>query len=301
MIRDAAADRSNLNSASARRLHRNCQFDKKTTFWLAFTHLGCLAAPFTFTWPAFWIFIALYILTGGLGISMCYHRLLSHRSFKTPKAVEYGLAILGCMAAQRSPVYWVARHRLHHAESDTDNDPHSPRHGFWWAHMIWTMMDLRVADENEFYQKYAGDLARDPGHRWIQKTHELWPVLLAAALFTAGGVPFLVWGFFVRTVVVYHFTWIVNSLGHRLGYKNYPTDDDSRNNGLIALLSFGDGWHNNHHAYPALANHGHHRWWEIDLTYLAVRLMAFLGLASNIHTRTQSEKNSADRKAALKA
>ena len=227
----------------------------------------------------------LYVVTGLFGICLCYHRLLTHRSFKTPKWFEYFLTIIACCTAQRSPIYWVARHRQHHIASDMEDDPHSPRHGFWWAHMLWTMADLRVKDENEFYGKIAPDLARDPGHRWIQRTHEIWPVLLGVVLFLAGGMPYLVWGFFVRMAVVYHATWIVNSGAHIWGYQNYNTGDDSKNNAFLSLLTFGESWHNNHHAYQGLAHHGQHRWWEFDLVYLTIRALGLVGLARDIRTR----------------
>ena len=264
-------------------------YEKKTTGWLIFIHLGCLLAPFTFTWQGFWTWIILYGVIGGLGIALCFHRLLSHRSFKTPKWVEYFLTIIGCLAAQRSPIFWVATHRKHHAFSDTERDPHSPRDGFLWAHMIWPMKEPRPADENEYYKKFAPDLAADPGHRWIQKTHELWPILLAVTLFVAGGLPLLEWGFFVTLATVYHGTWFVNSLGHIWGYRNYRWKDDSQNNPIIAFFAFGDGWHNNHHAYPALAHHGFHKPWEFDLAFVVIKIMGFLGLASNIRTLTKKE------------
>jgi len=263
--------------------------DQKTTQWIILMHLGCLLAPFTFTWNALWVSVALYWITGGLGICICFHRLLTHRSFKTPKPVEYFLTILGCLTAQRSPVYWVARHRQHHAASDTDEDPHSPVHGFWWSHMLWPMADKRVDDENKFYEKYAPDLANDPGHRWIQKTHEVWPLLLAAGLFLVGGLPFLVWGLFVRTTAVYHGTWLVNSAGHRWGYTSFNTEDFSKNNWWVAIVSFGEGWHNNHHAYQTWARHGH-KWWEIDFSFYTIQLMGLLGLASEIRREPQLAK-----------
>ena len=254
-------------------------------------HVGCLLAPFTFTWNAFFVFLALYWVTGQLGICLCFHRLLTHRSFKTPKWVEYFLTVLGCLSAQRSPIYWVARHRLHHAKSDTEEDPHTPKQGFLWAHMIWPMADHRVEDENEFYSKHAPDLANDAGHRWIQKTHEIWPVLLAGILFLVGGLPFLVWGVFVRTTAVYHTTWLVNSATHTWGYRSYDTKDDSRNNWWVALLTFGEGWHNNHHAFQSSARHGL-RWWELDTTYITIQVMKFFGLASDV--RVERQKTSAE-------
>lgn len=261
------------------------KFDTKTTVWIAIMHLGCLAAPFTFTWPAFWTFVALYWITGGLGVDMCFHRLLTHRSYKVPKWLEYTLTIFGCLSAQRSPIFWVARHRLHHAEADKPNDPHTPRQGFLWAHMIWAMMDLRVGDENQFFKRYAPDLAADKGHRFIQKTHEFWPMLVAGLLLIAGGLPFLVWGLFVRTTAVYHGTWLVNSVCHKWGYRNYDSNDDSTNNGIVAVFSFGAGWHNNHHAYQTLAHHGNHRWWEFDPNFWVIQFLGLTGLATDIRVK----------------
>jgi fatty-acid desaturase len=261
------------------------KYDVKTTVWLVIMHAGCLLAPFTFTWPAFAVFVVLYWITGGLGVDLCFHRLLTHRSFKVPKWLEYTLTIFACISAQRSPIYWVARHRLHHAEADKDKDPHSPRHGFWWAHMGWVIRDLRVEDENEFYKKYAPDLASDAGHRWIQKTHEIWPVLTGVLLLIAGGIPFLVWGMFVRTTAVYHGTWLVNSAAHKWGYRNYDCNDDSTNNWLVAIFSFGAGWHNNHHAYQTLAHHGNHRWWELDPNYWVIQFLGLTGLATEIRVK----------------
>lgn len=259
--------------------------DIPTTTWLVLMHLGCFLAPFYFTWGAFWTFVGLYILTGLFGVTIGFHRLLTHRSFKTPKWFEYAITMICTLTAQRSPVYWVAKHRMHHAFSDTDKDPHSPRHGFWWSHMLWVVTDKRVPDENEYYKKYAPDLASDPGHRWIQKTHNIWPLLLGAGLLIFGGLPYLVWGLFVRTTVVYHLTWVVNSAGHVWGYQNYDTGEDSKNNFLLSLLTFGEGWHNNHHAYQTLAHHGCHKWWEVDITYLTIRLLGFLGLAWDIRQK----------------
>lgn len=256
-------------------------FDKRTTVWIIAMHVGCLAAPFTFTWPAFWTCVALYWVTGGLGVCLCLHRLLTHRSFKVPKPLEYALTIIACLSAQRSPIFWVARHRLHHAKSDTPEDPHSPKYGFWTSHMIWPMLEPRPENENEYYKTYAPDLAADPGHRFIQKTHEIYPLILAAALFLIGGLPFLIWGFFVRTTAVYHGTWLVNSAAHVWGYRNYETADNSRNNWWVAIGSFGEGWHNNHHAYQSMARHGH-RWWEYDMTYYTILLLKLFGIATEV-------------------
>lgn len=239
-------------------------------------HLGVLLAPFTFTWPAFWLFLGLTWVTGWVGIALCYHRLLTHRSFKVPRLLEVLLAFCGVLAAQGGPVGWVSTHRLHHAYSDTPRDPHSPLEGFWWSHMGWFFYD-----DPRRARCAALDLARDPVHLFLNRTQGLWPVLLGILLYILGGLPGLVWGFSVRTVVVYHVTWLVNSASHTWGYRNYQTNDRSTNCWWVALLSFGEGWHNNHHAFPRSAAHGL-RWWELDLTYATVRALALFGLARNI-------------------
>ncbi len=241
--------------------------------WLI--HLSALLGPATFTWPAFWLFLGLTWATGWVGIALCYHRLLTHRSFKVPRWLEYLLTFCGVLAFQGGPMGWVAAHRMHHAYSDTPKDPHSPVvKGFWWAHMGWFLRQAQSL-------RYAADLARDPIHVFLHRTGGLWPILLGVLLYILGGIPWLVWGLSVRTVVVYHVTWLVNSAAHTWGYQSYQTNDRSTNNWWVALLSFGEGWHNNHHAFPRSAAHGL-RWWELDLTYLTIRALAVLGLARAI-------------------
>jgi fatty-acid desaturase len=275
------------------------RLDWRITTWLVVMHAGALLAPFTFTWPAFYVCIGLTVVVSGLGISVCYHRLLTHRAFKVPKPLEYFLTVLGCMAAQRTPIYWVARHRKHHAFADKDGDPHTPRHGFIWAHMIWPMADLRVEDENEFYGDIAPELANDPGHRFLQKTYEYWPLAVGVVLYLVGGLPFLVWGFFVRHVLTYHLTWIVNSMCHTWGYKSYETRDDAKNIFVLGLLCFGDGFHGNHHAFPSVARHGHH-WWEFDTAYHIIRFLGFIGLATDIRSEIPKIRKSQPDEPALK-
>ena len=250
--------------------------------WVLIMHLGLLAAPFTFTWPAFFLFAILSWVTGGLGITLCYHRLLTHRSFKAPKPVEYFLTFLGVLSSEGGPINWVARHRIHHAYPDTEDDPHSPRKGFWWSHMFWLFRHRPILDVYKFYSPWAKDLVRDPFHRFINSTHGLYQILLGIGLFLWGGWPFLVWGLFVRTIFVYHITWFVNSATHKWGYKTYAVNDDSSNLWWVALLSFGEGWHNNHHAFQRSARHGL-KFWEFDQTYLTIKLMSFFKLASRIH------------------
>lgn len=244
-------------------------------------HAGALLAPFTFTWSAFWVFFWLQWITGLLGITLCFHRLLAHRSFQVPKWLEYALTLCGTMALQGGPLKWVATHRVHHAFSDRPQDPHSPTRGFWWAHILWLFAYDEVLDHPTKFQRYVPELARDPVHQFIEKTNVLWTVLLGVVLYVWGGLPFLVWGLFVRTTFVYHCTWLVNSAAHLWGYKTYDTNEGSTNNWWVAMLSYGEGWHNNHHAYLHSAAHGL-RWWEIDPTYLHIRLLSWLGIASRI-------------------
>ncbi len=243
-------------------------------------HVGALLAPFTFTWGAFWVFFWLQIATG-MGVTLCYHRLLAHRSFQVPRWLEYILTICGVLAIQGGPIKWVSTHRVHHAFSDRPQDPHTPNRGFWWAHILWLFAYDEVLDHPKKFHRYAPDLARDPGQMFIEKTQILWSVLLGVGLYAWGGMPFLVWGLFLRTVFVWHGTWLVNSAAHLWGYQAFDTNEGSRNNWWVALVSYGEGWHNNHHAYLHSAAHGL-RWWEFDITYLAIRLLGTLGLAKQI-------------------
>jgi len=248
---------------------------------IAFIHLGILFAPFAFTWKAFWTFLVLQWITGGLGVTLGFHRVLTHRSCRLPKWLEYALTICGSLALQGGTIKWVATHRIHHAFSDRPQDPHSPKRGFWWAHMLWLFAYDELLDHPAKYWRYASDLAKDPAHRLIHRTHVLQQGLLGLLLFAWGGWPCVVWGVFVRTVFVYHGTWLVNSAAHLWGYQSYQTNEGSRNNWFVALLTYGEGWHNNHHAYPSSAAHGL-RWWEVDLTYLTICFLSWFGLAKNI-------------------
>ena len=244
-------------------------------------HAGALLAPFTFTWSAFWVFFVMQFVTGLFGVTLCYHRLLTHRSFSVPKWLEYVLAVCGALAMQGGPAKWVSTHRVHHAFSDRPQDPHSPKRGFWWAHMLWLFAYDEVLDHPTKSLRYVPEIARDKVHMSIEKTMVLQSVLLGTLLFALGGLPWLVWGLFFRATFVYHATWLVNSAAHLWGYQTYDTNEGSRNNWWVALLSYGEGWHNNHHAYLSSAAHGL-RWWEFDITYVIIRVMARLGLASRI-------------------
>jgi len=255
------------------------------TFGIVLMHLGCIAAPFTFSWANLGVAGFLWWACGGLGVCLCYHRLLTHRSFKTPKVVEYFLTILGTLNWQGGPIQWVGTHRIHHKHSDGEHDPHSPQHGFNWSHILWAFLKDPPGQNP---RDAAKDLQRDPVHVWIDKHHGLPQVVLAVILFLVGhyamggnGWGLVVWGVCVRTVFTFHATWFVNSAAHTWGYRNYDTNDDSRNNWWVAILSFGEGWHNNHHAAQRAAAHGR-RWFEVDLTYITIKVMSWMGLARNI-------------------
>jgi fatty-acid desaturase len=259
--------------------------------WMPLIHLGALLAcfPFTFSWSGVVICGGLYWLTGGLGICLCYHRLLTHRSFQLWRPLEYVFTFFGTLAVQGGALSWVGAHRIHHKFSDKPGDPHSPNDGHWWSQMLWIFVRDENIDGRRIWEHYVPDLLRDPIHRFLHHTFFLWSVVLALGLYLLGGligghklgISWLVWGMSVRLVVVYHFTWFVNWISHVWGYRSYPTPDNSRNSWLVALLAFGEGWHNNHHAFPRSARHGM-RWWEYDLTYWTIRLLAFLRLARNI-------------------
>jgi stearoyl-CoA desaturase (delta-9 desaturase) len=249
--------------------------------------VGVVLAPFTFSWSGLGICLALYLATG-FGITMGYHRLLTHRGFQTPRFVEHVLTALGTLANQGGPLQWVAVHRMHHQHSDAAGDPHSPRDGIWWAHLLWWMPHSPAQDNPARYERYIPDLVRDPVHRFFQRYHVLLPLALAGLLFALGevwggvGLSWLVWGMFVRTALLYHATWFVNSATHLWGYRSYATRDRSTNLWWVALLTLGEGWHNNHHAFPRSARHGL-RWWELDATYGLIRLLSLVGLVKQIH------------------
>jgi stearoyl-CoA desaturase (delta-9 desaturase) len=253
--------------------------------WIGALHLGALLAlvPGYFSWTALGVCLLLHWVFGGIGICMTYHRLLTHRSFATrPKALEYFMTIVGCCSSEGGAIGWVADHRKHHAHSDEEDDVHSPNRGFHWAHWLWWMTpDVTSLHTPDYYAKWAPDLNADPVHRFLDRWHFVFPLLLFGALYAIGGMPWLVWGGFVRSVLVLHTTWLVNSATHVWGYRSHDTRDKSTNLWWVALLTYGEGWHNNHHAFQTSARHGM-RWWEVDMTYWAIRLMSWFGLAHTI-------------------
>ena len=243
--------------------------------------------------------LGLYVF-GTLGINLCYHRLLTHRGLVCPKWLEHSFAILGVCCLQDTPARWVAAHRRHHQYADDQPDPHSPRVSFFWSHFGWLLVENDDLKPLGAGQPYAKDILRDKFYKRLER-NGFWVLVVAVSwlLFFAGGfvsalimggqpaeaiqfgASLLVWGVFVRTVAVWHITWSINSITHLWGYRNYETDEDSRNNVFVGLISNGEGWHNNHHAHPRSARHGH-RWWELDVTWLTIRMMMFLGLAKKV-------------------
>jgi fatty-acid desaturase len=245
-------------------------------------HVGAVAALFFFTWKALFVAIFLYWISASLGLGMCYHRLLTHRSFTTPKWFEYFLTVCAVTAVEGGPLLWVATHRKHHQFADKEGDPHSPRDGKWWAHVGWILVGNALRQDQETLDRYVPDLQEDKFHVWITVYHFVPTVILGVALYAIGGLPFLLWGIFFRTVAGLHATWLVNSVSHIWGSRRFETRDTSTNNWWVALLTFGDGWHNNHHANPVSARHGL-RWYEIDFNWYTIWILERVGLASNIY------------------
>jgi fatty-acid desaturase len=252
-----------------------------TTIFLVIFHLGAIAALFTFSWPALIVALALWWVSGSLGIGIGFHRLLTHRGFKTPKFVEYFLTFCGTLALQGGPIYWITTHRLHHAFTDVPGDPHSPRDGAWWSHIGWMMTGTAQTHDEETRRRYAPDLMNDRFHSFMNKVWWV-PIIISAILLLAfGGWTMLLWCVFLRVTAQLHFTWLVNSATHIWGSRRYETHDDSTNNWWVALLTFGEGWHNNHHAHPRAARHGV-AWYEVDTNWWTIRTMQMLGLAKSI-------------------
>ena len=269
---------------------------------IAVIHLLALAAciPWLFSWTGVVLLVAGTYFYGGLGINIAYHRLLTHRSFQCPLWLEHFFVLVAICCMEDAPGSWVATHRMHHNDSDEQPDPHSPLVSFLWGHMGWLLVENREVRCLSSYDRYARDVLRDPFYLRLQRTMvPVWVYLAHAALyFLAGlgtgwfasgsladgtqfGLSLLVWGVFLRTVFVWHISWSVNSLSHLFGYRTYETHENSRNNWFVALLTSGEGWHNNHHQDPASASNAH-QWWELDPMYAIIRMLEICGLATNV-------------------
>jgi stearoyl-CoA desaturase (delta-9 desaturase) len=253
---------------------------------LAVFHVGAIVAIFFFTWKALAIALILKWVSGSLGIGIGYHRLLTHRGFKTPKWLEYFLTICGMLALQGGAINWVVTHRIHHAFTERDADPHSPRHGVWWSHLGWILRGTAQQHPANVMKRYAPDLTNDPVHVWLNRLYFVPLIVCGIALLLWAGLPELLWGVFLRVTFAHHATWLVNSATHLWGKRRFETKDDSTNNWWVALLTFGEGWHNNHHAFSRAARHGL-AWYELDVNWLGIRAMQAVGLAKEVHIVTK--------------
>lgn len=256
-------------------------FSPVTTAFMVAFHVGAIAALFMFSWKALAFAAILWWITGSLGIGMGYHRLLTHRGYKTYKPVEYFLTICSTLTLQGGPMFWVATHRMHHQNTDVEGDPHSPRDGGFWAHMGWIMTGRQLHNHSSALLPYIPDLRKDKFHVWISKWHWLPISVLGIVIFAVGGIQYLMWGIFLRTVVGLHATWLVNSATHMWGSQRFLTGDTSKNSFWVAMLTFGEGWHNNHHAHPQSAKHGI-AWYEFDMNWMGISALRMLGLAWDI-------------------
>jgi stearoyl-CoA desaturase (delta-9 desaturase) len=254
-------------------------FSPALACYFAAVHVGALAAFAYFSWTNLAVMLLLYVVTG-LGITVGYHRLLAHRSFRVPRWLEYALATAGVIALQGSPATWVSDHRQHHFHSDRSHDPHDINRGLFFAHMGWIFFVRESEAEHRRKLQLSRDLMSDPYYRWLDRFHYLPGFAVAAVLLALGGLPLFLWGFCLRLVVLYHSTWLVNSAAHAWGYRNFD-DANGVNNWLVALVAFGEGWHNNHHAWPASARHGMRRW-EIDVSWLLIAALRRLGVARDV-------------------
>jgi stearoyl-CoA desaturase (delta-9 desaturase) len=258
----------------------NLPLDWGTIIYMLLIHGVALLAflPGLFSWQAIGLMLLFHWITAALGITLGFHRLVAHKSFETPKILEYFFVFCGTLACQGGPIHWVGLHRIHHKYSDTGLDPHDSNKGFWWSHLGW-MFHKIPADKD--IPRYTKDINGDPFYQFCQNFFIPIQVALGFLLFYLGGWSFVIWVIFVRLVLVFHCTWFVNSATHKFGYRSHESGDDSRNCWWVALLTYGEGWHNNHHAFQYSARHGL-KWWEIDLTWMTIQLLSFLRLAKNI-------------------
>ena len=256
-----------------------------TALVLVVLHLGAAAALFLFSWKALALTVAFYYVCTGLGISMGYHRLHTHRSYKVPLWLEYFFALCGALTLEGGPIFWVATHRLHHQFSDQEGDPHSPRDGAFWSHVGWILWGEVNHNNTRVMSKYAPDLAKHRFYIWLNNYHWVPNVVVGAIVLALGGWQMFLWTMCFRIVAGMHITWAVNSAAHMFGSRRFNTRDDSRNTWWVALFSFGEGWHNNHHAHPTSARHGL-AWYEFDPSWLLVKALKAVGLAKSIHVAT---------------
>ena len=271
-------------------------FNYQDVGFILVMHLISIYGFMNFTLEALWIIVIGHFVACCIGITFGFHRLFSHRAFKAVKPVQYLAAFCGTLAAQGSILEWVSHHRMHHAGSDTANDPHDASKGFWFSHMFWFFQKRKQFDDPRVQRAYARDILRDPILNAMSSRNfvGLAQLLLAIGLYLLGGINYVVWGIACRLVVSYHITWCVNSVCHIWGYKNFEIEGEDRATNLwwVGILAWGEGWHNNHHAYPDSAKSGF-KWWEFDLTFLLIRMLKSFGLVSDLKD-PMSQANSAN-------
>jgi fatty-acid desaturase len=253
----------------------------RNVIMVTFFHLATIPVFFSFSWQNLAVLLIGNWIVGSLGVGLGWHRLLTHRSFAAPKWLEYVLSIFATMSMQDSPNKWIATHRMHHKYVDTERDPHSARPGFWWPQMGWVVWGRAQDHDDETLRRYIPDLLKDPVHRMISRLYLVPIALSAMLLFALGGWQFVVWGVAARVVLGWHTTWFVNSLAHMYGSRPHETGDLSTNNWFVAILTFGEGWHNNHHAFPTSARHGL-AWHQFDMNWITIRIFQKLGWAKKI-------------------
>jgi stearoyl-CoA desaturase (Delta-9 desaturase) len=259
-------------------------------------HVGCFAIIWVgWSWTAVITCLALYVIRM-FAITGVYHRYFSHRSYKTSRVFQFVLAFIGATSAQKGPIWWASHHRHHHQHSDTEEDIHPPRiYGVWWAHVGWVLSTQFMETRRELVK----DLLTFPELRWLDENHRIAPIALVLALGLFGlavaawfpglettPVQLLVWGFFVSTTLLYHGTFFINSLAHLIGTKRFETGDDSKNSFILAIVTLGEGWHNNHHRYPGSERQGFY-WWEIDISHYILRMLSWVGLVWDLRSPPQ--------------
>ena len=263
------------------------KFVWNTAIAVAIFHVLAITALFFFSWENLIAALVLWWVSGSWGVGMGYHRLLTHRGFTAPKWLEYALSVCGTLALQSGPLTWVTTHRLHHAFTETDKDPHSPLHGTYWAHMGWIFRGTAQNQSWATMVRYCPDITKDRFQVALDKYNYVPIIIVGIGLFAIGGWTMLLWGVFLKTVIGWHATWLVNSATHLWGSRRFDTRDDSRNNGLIAAITFGEGWHNNHHAHPRSARHGL-AWYEFDVNWVQIRALEMIGVVDNVYAYDMS-------------
>jgi fatty-acid desaturase len=249
--------------------------------FLVVAHIAAIAALFFWSWPALISAVVFYWVAGSLGIGMGFHRLLTHRAYRVPKLVEYVLVTCGTLALEGGPIQWVVTHRIHHAHADRLGDPHTPRDGGWWAHIGWILRGTAQDHDQATVSHYGPDLTKDRYYLWLNRYFYIPLIVVSIVLFAFAGWSILLWGVFLRVTLALHATWLVNSATHMWGRRRFDTGENSRNSWWVAILTFGEGWHNNHHAHPTSARHGF-KWYEIDFNWWGIRALQLFGLARSI-------------------